>query len=168
MFKGAAVVMGVSSCGKTSVGMALATKLGVTFVEGDKLHPQSNIDKMSAGIALTDDDRWPWLALIGDALKGDVGRIASCSALKKSYRQHIETAAGRSVSFVFLDGSRALLKERIAARKNHFMPPSLLDSQLATLEPPGADERARRFDIAMPLKTTVSNAAEWLLLQDPS
>jgi gluconokinase len=123
---------------------------------------------MTAGIALTDDDRWPWLALIGDSLKGDTGRIASCSSLKKSYRQNIFAAARRPVSFVFLDGSRALLQERIAARKNHFMPPSLLDSQLATLEPPGADERARRFDIALPLKSTVSQAAQWLLQQDQS
>jgi gluconokinase len=166
MFKGAAVVMGVSSCGKTSVGLALAERLGVTFIEGDKLHPQSNINKMSAGIALTDDDRWPWLAIVGDALNGELGRIASCSALKKSYRQHIAAAAGRPVSFVFLDGARTLLEERIAARRNHFMPPSLLNSQLATLEPPGSDEQARRFDIAMPLKTIVLNAAEWLLQQD--
>jgi gluconokinase len=166
MFKGAAVVMGVSSCGKTSAGMALAEKLGVDFVEGDRLHPKSNIDKMSAGIALTDQDRWPWLAQVGEALKGNAGRIASCSALKKAYRRHIAEAAGRPVSFLFLHGSRALLEQRIAARENHFMPPSLLDSQLAALEPPGPDERAMRFDIAMPVATIVEQAADWLLQQD--
>lgn len=166
MFKGAAVVMGVSSCGKTSVGQALAEKLGAGFTEGDKLHPKSNIDKMSAGIALTDDDRWPWLDLVGQALAGGGGKIASCSALKRVYRARIASASGRPVAFVFLDGSRALLEARIAARKNHFMPPSLLDSQIATLEVPGADENARRFDIASPLHELVEEAARWLEEQD--
>jgi gluconokinase len=166
MFTGAAVVMGVSSCGKTSVGLALAEKLNARFVEGDKLHPQSNIEKMTSGTALSDDDRWPWLALVGHAISGGAGMIASCSALKKSYRKHITDAAGRPVSFVFLDGSPALLEARIAARKNHFMPPSLLNTQLATLEPPGPDERAKRFDIALPVNIIVEQAAEWLLQQD--
>ena len=136
MFKGAAVVMGVASCGKTSVGVALADRLGADFIEGDKLHPKSNIEKMTAGIALTDEDRWPWLALVGQSVGGSSGKIVSCSALKQSYRKYIASAAGRPVLFVFLDGSRLLLQQRIASRSNHFMPPSLLDSQLATLEPP--------------------------------
>jgi gluconokinase len=166
MFKGAAVVMGVASCGKTSVGLALAEKLGAGFVEGDKLHPKSNIEKMTTGIALTDEDRWPWLALVGQSVRGGSGMIVSCSALKKSYRSHIADAAGRPVSFVFLDGSPALLEKRIASRKNHFMPPSLLNSQLATLEPPDAKERAKRFEIAFPVARIVAQAAEWLLQQD--
>jgi gluconokinase len=166
MFTGAAVVMGVASCGKTSVGLALAAKLGATFVEGDKLHPKSNIEKMTAGIALTDDDRWPWLALVGQSVSGRAGMIVSCSALKKSYRNHISDAARRTVSFVFLDGSRALLEERIASRKNHFMPPSLLNSQLATLEPPGPEERPKRFDFGLPARIIVEQAADWLLHQE--
>jgi gluconokinase len=166
MFTGAAVVMGVASCGKTSVGEALAEKLGAGFVEGDKLHPKSNIAKMTAGIALTDEDRWPWLALVGQSVSGHSGMIVSCSALKKSYRNHIAGSAGRPVSFVFLDGSPALLAQRIASRKNHFMPPSLLNSQLATLEPPGSEERAKRFDVALPVNIIVEQAARWLLQQD--
>ncbi|MBG1232394.1 gluconokinase [Aestuariivirga litoralis] len=155
--------MGVTCCGKTSVGEALAEKLDVKwFVEGDKLHPKANIAKMSAGIPLTDTDRWPWLEEVGKALAGTEGKIASCSALKRSYREHIAKAAGRPVAFVFLDGSRDVLQERINARKNHFMPPSLLDSQLKTLEPPAADEWSLRVDIALPLTEQVLEAADWL------
>ncbi|MBI2720295.1 MAG: gluconokinase [Rhizobiales bacterium] len=155
--------MGVTSCGKTTVGEALAHRLGVAFVEGDRLHPAENIAKMSAGIALNDDDRWPWLAKIGEALKGTTGIIASCSALKRSYREAIATAAGRPVRFVFLQGDRELLATRIAARRNHFMPPALLDSQLATLEPPAPDERAVAIDIALAPDAIVERAADFLL-----
>lgn len=162
MFTGAAVVMGVASCGKTSVGEGLARALGATFIEGDRLHPAANIAKMSSGTPLTDADRWPWLAEIGRSLAGHEGRIASCSALKRIYRQRIIAAAGRPVAFVFLDGSRALLERRIAARKGHFMPPALLDSQLNTLEPPGADEWALRLDIARAPAELVARAAAWL------
>jgi carbohydrate kinase (thermoresistant glucokinase family) len=162
MFKGAAVVMGVASCGKTAVGEALATRLGVPFIEGDKLHPAANIAKMSAGIALADEDRWPWLAEIGQQLAGSEGKIASCSALKRVYRERIARAAGRPVAFVFLHGGRALLEKRIAARKGHFMPPSLLDNQLQTLEPPQPDEWALRLDIAQPVAELVTQAASWL------
>jgi gluconokinase len=108
--------MGVASCGKTVVGEALAARLGAVFVEGDRLHPKANVEKMSAGVALTDDDRWPWLGLVGEVLQGGEGRIASCSALKRSYRNHITANAQRPVAFVFLDGSRTLLEQRIAAR----------------------------------------------------
>jgi gluconokinase len=163
MFRGAAVVMGVSSCGKTSVGEALARTLGVSFVEGDRLHPHSNIQKMSSGIALTDDDRWPWLTHVGAALRGREGVIASCSALKRAYREHIAGAAERPVSFVFLDGRRELLQQRIAARRDHFMPASLLDSQLATLETLSSDESAKRFNVALPIYDIVKAASAWLL-----
>jgi gluconokinase len=163
MFAGAAVVMGVASCGKTSVGEALAAKLGAAFIEGDRLHPQVNVEKMSAGVPLTDDDRWPWLALVGESLQGRDGRIASCSALKRAYREQIIAKAGRPVAFVFLEGSRDLLEQRIAGRKGHFMPPSLLASQLATLERPAMDERARAFDIARPVEEIVAEASAWLL-----
>ena len=161
-FNGAAIVMGVSSCGKTTVGEALAAKLGVAFVEGDKLHPSANVAKMSSGQPLTDDDRWPWLAQVGASLKGGHGIIGSCSALKKTYRQLIIASAGRPVSFILLNGDKALLQQRIAARKGHFMPPSLLDSQLATLEIPGSDENAVTIDIALPLETQVAQALAFL------
>ncbi len=163
MFAGAAVVMGVASCGKTSVGEALAASLGASFTEGDRLHPKTNVEKMSAGIALTDEDRWPWLARVGESLQGREGRIASCSALKRAYREHIIAKAGRPVAFIFLDGSRAMLEQRIAARKGHFMPPSLLASQLATLERPAPDEIAKAFDIARPVDEIVAGASAWLM-----
>lgn len=156
-------MMGVASCGKTSVGEALATGLGATFTEGDKLHPKANVEKMSAGVPLSDDDRWPWLMLVGESLQGREGRIASCSALKRTYREHITAKAGRPVAFVFLDGTRDLLEQRIAARKGHFMPPSLLASQLATLERPRPDECAKPFDIARPIEEIVAEAAAWLM-----
>ncbi|MEO9169007.1 MAG: gluconokinase [Aestuariivirga sp.] len=162
-FNGAVVVMGVSACGKTTVGEALAAKLYVQFVEGDKLHPPTNVAKMSAGHPLTDEDRWPWLAQVGVSLKGEKGIIASCSALKKIYRQRIIESAGRPVSFILLNGDKAILQKRIAARKGHFMPPSLLDSQLATLEIPGPDEHSITIDIALPLEAQVAQAVAFLL-----
>jgi len=155
--------MGVTSCGKTTVGELVAEKLGVPFIEGDKLHPAANVAKMSSGVPLTDEDRWPWLEQIGRALAGSEGKIASCSALKRVYRERIAQAAGRPVAFVFLDGSRELLQARIDARRNHFMPPSLLDSQLKTLEPPGPDELSLRLDIAKPVMELANEAAGWLL-----
>jgi gluconokinase len=166
MYHGAAVVMGVAGCGKTSVGEALAAALAVPFTEGDKLHPPSNVAKMSSGTPLTDDDRWPWLEMIGLALKGDNGQIAACSALKRSYRERIAARAGRPVSFIFLDGSREILEKRMHERKGHFMPASLLDSQLATLERPAPDERALRLDIDQPVDLLVAKARDWLLSQE--
>jgi gluconokinase len=166
VFKGAAVVMGVASCGKTSVGEELARRLAVDFVEGDRLHPRANVTKMSAGIPLTDDDRWPWLTLVGETLRGPGGRIVSCSALKRAYRKHITEHAGRPVSFVFLGGNSDMLEHRISERKGHFMPPSLLASQLAILERPGPDERAIAFDIAKPIEDIAAQASAWLLAQE--
>jgi gluconokinase len=163
MFWGAAVAMGVASCGKTSVGQAVAQVLGATFIEGDSLHPKANIDKMSAGIPLDDDDRWRWLGLVGVQLQGQDARIVSCSALKRAYRQHITTRAKRPVSLVFLEGSHEHLEQRIAARKGHFMPPSLLSSQLTTLERPAKDERAQAFDVAGTVDEIVAAASAWLL-----
>ena len=158
-FTGACVVMGVASCGKTTVGEALGARLGVPFIEGDRLHSPESIAKMSAGIALSDDDRWPWLGRIGAAMRGQNGIIAACSALKKSYRASIAEAAGRPVFFVFLDGSRELLSARIAARQGHFMPPALLDSQLATLEPPDASEAHVRLDLSLSPADLLDQAA---------
>jgi gluconokinase len=164
-FTGAAVVMGVASCGKTTVGEALAHELGVAFTEGDRLHSAANVAKMSSGIPLTDDDRWPWLAKVGAALQGSEGHIVSCSALKKSYRQAIAKAAGRPVKFIHLHGTRPVLEARISSRKGHFMPASLLDSQLATLQMPTIDEDALTIDIDQSPEAIVKAAMEFLLTE---
>ena len=162
-FKGAAVVMGVASCGKTSVGELLAEKLNAHFIEGDRLHSAANVAKMSAGNPLTDDDRWPWLAAIGQSLAGREACVGSCSALKRVYREAITKAAQRPVYFIYLHGSRELLESRIGARKGHFMPASLLDSQLATLEVPAPDELALRLDISLPVNELVERSKAWLI-----
>jgi gluconokinase len=142
------VVMGVAGSGKTSIGVALAKRLGVPFRDADEFHPKANIDKMSAGIPLTDADRWPWLDAIGDALAGSGGRlIVACSALRRIYRERLARAAGRPVIFVWLDGTKETIGARMKHRKHHFMPASLLDSQFATLERPGPDELAVRVSI---------------------
>ena len=162
-FTGAAVVMGVTSCGKTTMGEALAKALGVKYIEGDALHPPANIAKMSSGQPLNDDDRWPWLTKVGEALQGNHGIIASCSSLKKSYRDLITQTAGSPVYFIHLHGSREVLAARIAARKNHFMPPSLLDSQLATLEMPLPSEPHLTVAITDPPKVQLKKAMTYLL-----
>jgi gluconokinase len=137
------VVMGVASSGKTTVAEALARKLDWPFRDADSFHPPANVAKMSAGTPLGDEDRWPWLEAIVawmDArhAAGENG-IVTCSALKRSYRDKLRTTKA-AMQLVHLHGSRDVLAARIAARKAHFMPASLLDSQLATLEMPGADE----------------------------
>jgi gluconokinase len=164
-FNGAAVVMGVASCGKTSVGELLAEKLNAHFIEGDRLHPAANVAKMSAGNPLTDEDRWPWLAAIGQSLAGKETCVASCSALKRIYREAITKAAQRPVYFIYLHGSRKLLEQRINARTGHFMPASLLDSQLRTLEEPSPEELALKLDIALPVGELAERAKTWLLSQ---
>jgi carbohydrate kinase (thermoresistant glucokinase family) len=138
------VVMGVASSGKTSLGERLAARLGWPFRDADAFHPPENVAKMAGGTPLTDEDRMPWLAAIAawiDELRlaGKNG-IVTCSALKRAYRRVI--IGDRSdVALVYLKGSRALIGRRMAARQHHFMPPALLDSQFATLEEPGEDER---------------------------
>jgi gluconokinase len=143
-------VMGVSGSGKTLIGSDFARALGVAFVEGDDYHPAENVERMSSGIALTDSDRAAWLRSLADRLReanvSGTGLVMSCSALKQSYRGILRSGA-HHVQFVFLRGERALLADRIASRRGHFMPPSLLDSQLATLEEPSADEGAWVCDI---------------------
>jgi carbohydrate kinase (thermoresistant glucokinase family) len=161
-FSDAVVVMGVASCGKTTIGEALAQALDVPFTEGDKLHSPANVAKMSAGSPLTDEDRWPWLAQVGAALRGNTGHIVSCSALKKKYRDSIQVAAGRSIKFIHLHGSIEVLQQRIANRKGHFMPASLLDSQLATLEMPTRDEAAITIDIDQSTDQIVKTAITFL------
>jgi gluconokinase len=156
----AVVVMGVAGSGKTTVGQRLAERLGLPFRDADEFHPPANVAKMGSGTPLTDDDRWPWLDAIGaavhDAARG--GIVVTCSALKRAYRERIKRAAGVPVQFVHLDASRAALEKRLAARKGHFFPPGLLDSQLATLERPAPDEGAIVITADGPVDT-VSGAA---------
>lgn len=155
------VVMGVSGCGKTTVGRGLAQRLGLPFIDGDDLHPPANIARMSAGIALTDEDRAGWLDAIAERLAeaGDsgAGLVVSCSALKRSYRDRLRRAAP-DLRLVHLHGDPALLHARMAARTDHYMPPSLLDSQLQTLEMPQPDEAALGLDIAPPSEALVDAA----------
>ncbi|WP_200872858.1 gluconokinase [Microbacterium sp. CH12i] len=134
-------VMGVSAAGKSTVGIALAETLGVPFVDADSLHSDANRTKMNAGTPLTDDDRWPWLDTVGGRFEDSAytGLVMACSALRRVYRDRIR-AAVPGVVFVHLHGSPELLRERAGARADHFMPASLLDSQLATLEPLDDDE----------------------------
>ena len=151
------VLMGVSGCGKSSVGSALAASLAGIYVDGDDLHPAANVAKMSAGIPLTDADRWPWLDKIGRCLTlADETALIGCSALKRIYRDRIRQVVGAPVSFIHLAGSRETIQRRLQARRDHFMPPALLDSQFAALEPPGADERAITVDIDQPLDQVVA------------
>jgi gluconokinase len=148
--RGIYVVMGVSGCGKSVVGAALARELGVEFVDGDDYHPAENVKRMAAGIPLTDSDRAVWLRALADRIReaGDasVGLVVACSALKRSYRD-ILRAAAPDLKLVFLDGPRELIAERLRRRSGHYMPASLLESQLATLEEPSADEHAWVADI---------------------
>lgn len=148
----ALVVMGVSGSGKTSVAEALAGNLKLGFVEGDALHPSANVEKMSKGIALTDADRMPWLDTIGETMKAALadghGIVVSCSALKRSYRDRLRGSVDGRLVFVYLHGSKALLAARMAERKGHFMPPSLLESQLATLEVPTGEPGVVTVDIS--------------------
>jgi gluconokinase len=147
------VLMGVAGCGKTTVGAILAGRLGWSFEEGDALHPQANVDKMSAGHPLTDEDRAPWLLKVAAWVEAclDAGRdgVITCSALKRSYRTLINRR-GAGVEFVYLHGSLALIAARLTSRHGHFMPPALLQSQFADLQEPDATEAAIRVDVGPP------------------
>ena len=142
------VVMGVSGSGKSTVGAALAQRLGVPFADADDFHPPANIAKMSAGHPLDDEDRRPWLEAIGEWLAGqeERGGVISCSALKHAYRDRIRAHAPRAF-FVHLHGTREVIARRQASRPGHFMPASLLDSQFATLEPLAEDEAGVVLDV---------------------
>lgn len=141
------ILMGVAGCGKSSVGAALSDRLQIPYLDGDDLHPAANVDKMRAGIALTDDDRWPWLDRVAAELQARAPVIIGCSALKRRYRDRIRAEAGGPVRFIHLAGRRAVIAERMARRAGHYMPLSLLDSQFAALEPPGPDEGALTVEI---------------------
>lgn len=134
------VIMGVSGCGKTTVGRCVAERLHASFLDADDLHSQANISKMKNGLPLADDDRYPWLKMVAEKmaqLEGQGGGVVACSALKERYRRVLMDEASFQVFLVYLKGTRDILYQRIAQRKNHFMHPDLLDSQLKALEEPG-------------------------------
>ena len=163
------VVLGVSGSGKTTVGKMLAPPLGATYLEGDDYHSSANIAKMRAGRPLDDTDRWPWLERIGHAVAEhmDQGRsvVAACSALRRAYREALCKGARRPLVFMHLTIDQAVLAARIQARRQHFMPVSLLESQLATLEPLGADELGAEIAETGTAQQTVAAAERWLRLR---
>ncbi|PCE15390.1 carbohydrate kinase [Microbacterium sp. SZ1] len=162
------VLMGVAGTGKSTVAAMLAGRLGWTFEEGDDLHPEANVKKMASGDPLTDDDRWPWLDRIAEWIDeriaaGEPG-IITCSALKRSYRDVLRRDA---VTFVHFVGDRELILERMLRRQGHFMPTTLLDSQFATLEPLGEDEKAIEVAIDQtPQQQTAEITSRLRLLAD--
>jgi len=163
------VVMGVSGCGKSTLALALSQALGLDMVDGDDLHLPESVAKMSAGQALDDADRWPWLDRIGrylaQAPAGGVsapGRVVACSALKRSYRDRIRTLAP-AVRFVFLDGETELIRQRMLQRSGHYMQATLLSSQLQTLEKPLPDESdVLALDLSLPVPELVRLASQAL------
>jgi gluconokinase len=163
------VLMGVSGCGKSTVAALLSGRLGWPFEEGDALHPQANVDKMSLGHPLTDEDRWPWLQKVADWMEErlDAGEngIVTCSALKRRYRDLLNRGAS-GIVFVYLAGDEPTIAARLAVRLGHYMPTSLLASQFADLEEPGSDEPAIRVDIGPAPVVIAQQVIDELGLQD--
>ncbi len=133
------ILMGVSGCGKTTIGEQLADKLGIPFYDGDDFHPEKNVEKMQSGVPLDDQDRLPWLVKLAEQISlmnREGGGIIACSALKQAYRNILIGAPGADVTFVYLKGDRELIADRLSEREDHYMPPDLLDSQFDDLEEP--------------------------------
>lgn len=160
----ALVVMGVSGCGKSAVGAQIAKNSAGRLIEGDAFHPQANIDKMSAGHPLNDEDRAGWLTRLGEevasALRNGEKPVLTCSSLKLIYRERLR-AAVPELGFVFLELSKELATERCAHRPGHFMPASLVDSQFATLEPPYGEDRTLVVDATQTIESIGAQAAAW-------
>ncbi len=148
------IIMGVSGCGKSSVGEGLSARLGIPYRDGDDLHPTENVEKMRVGIPLTDEDRWPWLDRVAATLASDGPVIVGCSALRRAYRDRLRAGAGGPVHFIHLAGNREVIAARMASRTGHYMPPSLLDSQFAALEAPSPEE-ALAVSIEQPLPAMI-------------
>ena len=151
--------MGPSGSGKSTVGTALAARLGAEFVDGDDLHPAANVAKMAAGIPLQDEDRMPWLRVVGETLRSRDSIVVACSALRRSYRDAIRAQA-HDAFFAELSVPRGELEQRMRARNEHFMPASLLDSQLETLEPLEDDEHGVRVGESTGVEGTAAAIAE--------
>lgn len=165
------VVMGVSGCGKSTIAQKVASGIdNAIFVDGDDLHPQANIEKMSSGIPLQDSDRWPWLDIIrnraGAALASGQSFVVACSALKKIYRQRL-CSDGVNGRFVYLDGSRELITKRQSAREDHFMPSSLIASQFDALEEPVDEPNVIRISIDQGIDEVVAEALHLLKICKP-
>lgn len=164
----AIVVMGVSAAGKSTIAARLAGELGCRWIDADDLHPASNVAKMAAGEPLTDDDRWPWLDEVGRRLANDDagrGTVIACSALRRAYRDRIRRLAPEAV-FVHLTAAPELLERRAAARTGHFMPASLLASQIALLEHLDEDEAGVAVDVAADIPAIVGAARDWILARE--
>jgi gluconokinase len=163
------VVMGVSGCGKTTVAHGIAQATGLIFAEADDFHSRANVEKMRAGIPLDDADRWPWLhdlaAWMGERALEGRSTVIACSALKRAYRDLLR-AGPPSLDFVHLDGSAEVIRARLSTREGHYMPTSLLDSQIATLEPLASDERGVVLDVALAPDELVAQAIAGLQLAD--
>jgi carbohydrate kinase (thermoresistant glucokinase family) len=153
--------MGVSGCGKSTIGKLIAANYRVKFIDGDDLHPQGNILKMSQGIPLDDEDRRPWLETVARELNTMGTGVIACSALKKSYRSTILKAAPSTV-FVHLHGNEGLLQSRLSKRSGHFMPSTLLNSQLSTLEELEPDEPGIVVEISRPEKEILREITDWI------
>ena len=166
----ALIVMGVSGSGKSTIGESLAERLGWPYEDADTFHPASNVAKMSAGHPLTDEDRWPWLKAIAAEIdrvcKADERVVIGCSALKRAYRDVL--LHGRTdIRLVYLEGTQSLIADRIGQRKGHFMPPGLLTSQFATLEPPTPDEHPLTVSIDAPVEAIIDDVLRQLKLSHP-
>ena len=151
------IVMGVCGSGKSTIAKQLAHELGGGYLDGDDCHPFNNIDTMRQGKPLTDNDRWPWLQRFAEAMAGQSGiTIGACSALTKAYRDFLAIVAGEPILFIYLAGSKALISQRLDARKSHFMPASQLDNQLKILQIPGPEEIALSIDISCSKEQTIT------------
>lgn len=155
------VVMGVTGCGKTTVGFALAEKLGITFIDSDDLHSVENKRKMSSGTPLNDSDRQPWLQAVSNTLQSHKKIVVACSALKKSYREKILLGAP-TTQFIHLVGSQELITARLSERSHEFMPIELLDSQFQTLEPLKQSEGGKAIEISQSIEEIVDEITAWL------
>jgi gluconokinase len=167
MMQGCVVVMGVAGCGKSSLGAAVATALGLPFVEGDAFHSPASRDKMRRGIALTDADRESWLAALADVLgRHPGGAVLACSALRRAYRERLR-AASPGLRFLFLALDPAEARRRVATRgAAHFFPAALVESQFATLEPPVDEPGVLPLDATRPLPELAAQALAWLVPRD--
>lgn len=160
------VVLGVTGCGKSTVAELLAERLNGEKIEADDLHGVGNIEKMQRGEALTDEDRWPWLARVGEAMKNSRAPVlVSCSALRRSYRQFLIDSTQVPIGFIHLHAEREVIVERMSGREGHFMPLSLLDSQLKTLELLESDEDGVVINVAQPIQQVIDTAMVFLRSQ---